>query len=204
MTDEAIGTKEQRHALRAALVARCSVRATSETRGAAPRLDAAFDALLLSLLPSEAPGLPAAAIRDFLRVSANSREGRVLSDSLQRLRKAGGARMLATDRERRHWRAQDAAPLQDGAPAVPAPDDPHDDVWCYTCGAIIASPCRGPRGAAMGPHKRRVSDSLALRAERQKEQAREAAGAKAAALAVRMAGSWLLVLHSLQGLLGSA
>ena len=189
MTDEAIGTKEQRHALRAALVARCSVRATSETRGAAPRLDAAFDALLLSLLPSEAPGLPAAAIRDFLRVSANSREGRVLSDSLQRLRKAGGVRMLATDRERRHWRAQDAAPLQDGAPAVPAPDDPHDDVWCYTCGAIIASPCRGPRGAAMGPHKRRVSDSLALRAERQKEQAREAAGAKAATLAARMAGS---------------
>lgn len=204
MTDEAIGTKEQRHALRAALVARCSVRATSETRGAAPRLDAAFDALLLSLLPSEAPGLPAAALRDFLRVSANSREGRVLSDSLQRLRKAGGVRMLATDRERRHWRAQDAAPLQDGAPAVPAPDDPHDDVWCYTCGAIIASPCRGPRGAAMGPHKRRVSDSLALRAERQKEQAREAAGAKAAALAARMAGSWLLVLQSLQGLLGGA
>jgi hypothetical protein len=203
MTDEAIGTKEQRHALRAALIARCSVRATSETRGAAPRLDAAFDALLLALLPSEAFGLPVAALRDFLRISANSREGRVFSDSLQRLRKEGGVQMLANDRERRHWRAQDAAPLQDGAPAVPAPD-PHDDVWCYTCGAIIASPCRGPRGATMGPHKRRVSDSLTLRAERQKEQAREAAGAKAATLAARMAGSWLLVLQSLQGLLGSA
>lgn len=206
MTDVPIGTLEERRALRMALAARCTVRVTSEARGAAPQLDAAFDALLLPLLPSEAPGLPAAALRDFLGVSTTSREGRVLSDSLKRLRDAGVAQMLPSDRERRHWRgAQDAKPAPTGpAPAVPAGDDRHDDVWCMACGATIGNLCCGPRGQSVGAHKRRVSDSLALRADRQRERAREAAGAKAAASAAKMSKTEPCALHQQSAALEAA